>query len=281
MLARLLDPTDGFAAWRRMVADFPNAIPTIQFTDAETQSRQILRQAALLSRTGSMAIRIRENDSACICDIITQIISIIESPDQLLIIVDCGQGRQHLRQRANFACTTIERIVAGLDLPQVPFVRAVCMSNSFTTPKSGLTYYRNDDWRIWQTARESFPFLFGDYAAVYRSRRTTTFIPSDYLPSVVYPLDEAWLVYRHDNTNDDVGWVTGSAAIVAHERYLPAPETWGVQLIERAADGNINDVRWSRFWHAAKVNIHIHRQVEVATAAVSEFDEHGDDEYDV
>lgn len=277
-LSRLLDPTDGFAAWRRMVANFPNAIPVIQFTEAAGQARQILRQASLLSRAGSIAVRITQSADESIGDTISQIISIIDSPDQLLIIIDCGQGRQLLRQRAEFARNTIERIVGGLELSQVPLVRAVCMSNTFTKPGPGLTYYRNDDWRLWRVASESFPFLYGDYAAMHRFRRTTTFTPSDYLPTVVYPLDEAWLVYRHESANDDTGWVTGSAQIMAHERYRPVPDTWGVQLIERAAGGNIDDVRWSRFWHAAKVNIHIRRQIDVAAAAVAEFgDEDGEE----
>jgi hypothetical protein len=277
MLARLLDPADGFAAWRRQAAAFPNAIPVLQYTDAATQARSILRQASFFARTTSIAIRIRENDSHHIYDVVSQIISVLDSPDRLLIIIDCDQGRQYLRRRAEFARTAIARITDGLDPGQIALVRAVCMSNTFTKPNhDGLLLYRNNDWTIWREARQSFPFLFGDYAAMHRFRRMTTFAPSDYRPTVVYPLDDAWLVYRHADLNDDTGWTTGAAEIVAHERYRPVPDAWGAGVIQRAANGDTADVEASRFWHAVKVNIHLHRQIGVAAANIAALD--GDDD---
>ncbi|MCW2245138.1 hypothetical protein M2352_000729 [Azospirillum fermentarium] len=276
-LARLLDPSDGFSAWRRLVTTFPNAIPVIQYTDADAQARQILRQAAFFSRTGSIAIRIRQEDNARIFEIISQIISVIDSPDHLLIIIDCGQGRQRLRDRANFARNAIGRITEGLDPAQIALIRAVCMSNTFMKPNhDGLIYYRNDDWGIWRAARESFPFLFGDYAAMNRIRRMTTFTPSDYRATVVYPLNDAWLVYRHPDANDEAGWGAGAEEVVAHERYQPVPEVWGAEVIGRAANGDTADVLASRFWHAVKVNIHIHRQIGAAAVNVAGLD--GEDE---
>lgn len=278
LLARLLDPADGFAAWRQQAAAFPNAIPILQYTDAATQARSILRQASFFARTTSIAIRIRESDSHHIYEVVSQIISILESPDRLLIILDCDQGRRYLTRRSDFAKAAISRITDGLDPRQIALVRAVCMSNTFTKPNhDGLRLYHNYDWNIWREARQSFPFLFGDYAATHRFRRMTTFAPSDYRSTVVYPLDDAWLVYRHQDLNDEIGWTTGAAEIVEHGRYRPVPDVWGAGVIQRAANGDTADVAASRFWHAVKVNIHIHRQIGVAAANIAALDGDNDD----
>lgn len=273
-LAQLLDPMDGFSAWRRLVDSFPNAIPVLQYTDADTQARQILRQAALLARNGSIAVRVKEDDNPRIYEVVSQIFSIIDSPEHMLVIVDCGQGRQLIRQRADFARLAIGRMTDGLEPAQLACVRAVCISNTFTKPShDGLRHYRNDDWRIWREARQSFPFLFGDYTAMHRFRRMTTFTPSDFRATVVYPLEDAWLVYRHPDANDDGGWGAGAEEMVEHERFRPAPAVWGTGVIERAANGQTADVLASRFWHAVKVNIHIHRQMDVAARNVAGLDD--------
>src|SRR6185312_6289007 len=93
-LQELLNPADGFAVWRSYATQFPNAVPVLQFTDAERQQRQILRQASMLSAAvGSIAIRINRESGGIIPQLIASIMSVISSPDRMLLLVDCGQGR--------------------------------------------------------------------------------------------------------------------------------------------------------------------------------------------
>lgn len=273
-LLEMLDPTDGFAAWRQLVAQFPNAIPTIQYSEANSQAGQILRQAVLLSQGGGcVAIRISQQNGFDICRVIPQIVSILESPDRLLIVVDCYQRRTNISERASFAIEAMAQISGGVDLQSRPMLRAVCMSNSFTQPgHDGLREdYENLDWRLWREAREAFPFLYGDYAAMYRLRRQNTFVPPDWRATVVYPRERDWLVYRHPNASDPQGWQIGSAAILASDKYKPAPQIWGVRIIERAATGDLAGIDAARFWYGAKVNIHIHRQLPFSRQMVSEY----------
>ena len=113
----LLNPTDGFAAWRHLVARFPHAVPVIQFTDAAAQARSLLRQAALLSRGGqSIALRITQDHGDAIYAAIPQIISILDSPEQLLIIIDSGYSRRGIEQQSTFVIGAVGRIIAGIDL---------------------------------------------------------------------------------------------------------------------------------------------------------------------
>lgn len=271
-LESLLDPTDGFANWRRTVATFPNAIPMLKFNDPDAEGLSILRQAALLARDGgSLAIRFREDDSESAADTIATLASVLDSIDQLLIILDCGQHRQRLDDRVEFLQRTMRGILAGLEIGQRSRVRAVCMSNSFTAPNNDLFATRtNLDWRIWRRAREGFPFAYGDYAATPRPAAHSSFIPRDWRATVVYPLAESWTIYRHPDAGDETGYVSGTQELLEREDFEPAPDTWGTNLIRRAAAGTAQDELSARFWYAAKVNIHIHRQIQHAATMVAE-----------
>jgi hypothetical protein len=275
LLANLLNPADGFHAWRQLVSGFKNAVPTIQFTDASTQARQIIRQAARLSEGNqSVAIRITQESGIAIYPVIANIISILGSPNQILIVIDCGQGRQFISPRAKFARDAITQILANLDISERPLVRAVCMANSFPRPThQGLLPRKNYDWRLWREAREAFPFTFGDYGAMHRIPRSS-FVPPG-VPTVVFPLDDEWLIYRHDSASDPKGWIEGSKAIVTSEKFANAPAIWGTAIIQQASSGDISGIDQASYWHASKVNIHIHRQIDYAK---NNFMSYGDDD---
>jgi hypothetical protein len=274
ILRDLLMPDEGFEAWRKKAASYPNAVPVLQFTDAANQSRAILRQGALLAAGGnSIAIRVRQDNAADLIETIGSLISILDSPSQLLIVVDCGQRRTGISERAGFARETIAGILNLLDVVERPLVRAVCMSNSFTqSSHNGLRDYENHDWRLWREARDSFPFLFGDYAAIQRRQRSNTFVPPDFRASLALSLDEIWLYYRDQNANDREGWVNGAAEIVARPEFAMAPDCWGKRLISRAAGSDIEGIDSARFWYAAKVNTHLTRHAVYAAANISDYE---------
>jgi hypothetical protein len=265
-LAKLLSPTDGFLEWRLVASQFPNAIPVLQFSDPQAEARSILRQASFFSKLGTcMAIRVRSDSVPSIYPVIGQVLSILDSPDKLLLIVDCDQGRQYLQSRSAFAMSFMMMVYSELELPHRPFLRAVVLSNSFTSPQhEKLELYKSFDWRLWNLCRAVFPFSIGDYAAMFRRKRQNTYVPSDSRPTVVFPLDDAWLVYRDDNLNDLAGWVRGAKAVSDDPRFVPTPLTWGAQEIVRASHGDTILLDSSRYWNAVKVNIHIHRQIRYA-----------------
>ncbi len=261
----LLNPSDGFEAWRSLASKFPTAAPALQFTDPETQGKHILRQAAMLVKSGCncMAIRIAAETNEAIFPIVGQIISILESAAQLLVIIDCGQGRQKISERAEFAKKAIARIVEEVEPSQAQALSAVCLSDFFMSPSAtGLVPYENNSWELWTQASETFPFLFGDYCAHTRHKKANTFMPGEWKAQVVYPLPKSWLVYRHPNSQDAQGWIDGAKAIAADDELFDGfPKCWGGELLKSAANGNIEGVASARFWHAAKINMHIHRQI--------------------
>jgi len=260
-LAKLLDPTDGFKAWREFVTPFPTAVPTLQFTDASSQSAAILRQGALLARSGSIAVRISPETADEIFDVIIQLISILDSAEALLIIFDCGYGRTGIADRAAFAKQGISRVLSEIDVLQRANLRAVCLSNSFPNAShDGLKPYENLDWTLWQEASEAFPFTFGDYGAIHRRKSTTMYVPGDWRATVIYPLNDKWLIYRDPNSKDQQGWITGSREVLtAAEK--DKTNCWGASMVENAAKEKIEECKSPRFWYAAKVNMHLHRQI--------------------
>lgn len=273
-LLALLSPVDGFAAWRTCVSAFPHAVPVLQFTDPATQGKSILRQAAQLWKAGfeRLAIRVTQECSDDIFPIIGQIIAFLDSADQLLLIVDCGQGRTQIAERAEFAKKAAARVVEELDASQVLSLSAVCLNDTFPS-QTETKVYESYSWELWREASTGFPFSYGDYAANRRIKKQTTYMPGDWKAQVVYALPEAWIVYRHANAQDAQGWIDGSKAVMAHACFDEGITCWGSSIMKSAAVGNLDASGSARFWHGAKINMHIHRQIRYARDVAISADE--------
>ena len=214
-------PTDGFVKWRECALKFENAIPVLQFTDPASQAKNILRQAAQFWKSGveRMAIRVTPETSEEIFPIIGQIVAFLDSAEQLLLIVDCGQGRQQIPERIEFAKRSVARVLEELDPSQVLNLSAVCLHDSYTSPPETAKIYESYSRELWREASTGFPFLFGDYSGHRRLKKSTTFMPGEWKAQVVYALSESWIVYRHDNSQDPEGWIVGSKAILKHSAW--------------------------------------------------------------
>jgi hypothetical protein len=282
-LAALLDPADGFSAWRKLSQKYGNSVPVIQYTDPSSQKLQILRQGALLSANGqSVAIRVSEDSYKELCPIISQLLAIMIDSGQLLIMIDCGQGRTSNSERAAFAKDAIGMVLLDLDIDQKSRVVAVCISNSYTDPShSDLKKLQNYDPEIWLDARDAFPFSYGDYAASYRPNALSSYKPWSWRPTVVYPLDDAWMVYRHQNAGDPDGFVEGAKAIILDLGSEPKVECWGADILRAANQGNLMGADSPKDWRAIKVNMHLHRQISASSARIDDlnpgFGETGED----
>lgn len=261
-LSNFLRPTNGFENWRDLTAGFPDAVPVLQFTNPAAQQLNIIRQASLLSQGGrSIAMRIRGYMSETTCSIAAQILSMLPSSSQLLLIFDAGQGRRDPEARAQWIAESMDSILSQVDIQQQAGLVAVAMSNSFNPPShNGMREVTNRDWEVWSGASETFSFRFGDYGGSPRTNDLSSFVPRNYRATVVYTNDDTWLVNRHENSDDPAGWVLGSQAIINHEDYVPI-ECWANGIIsDVAAAGALGAHTTPRTWHAVRVNGHIERQ---------------------
>ncbi|MBZ8132893.1 beta family protein [Afifella sp. IM 167] len=266
-LTSLLAPDDGFANWRQLVEKFPKAVPVLQFTDLESQDKQVLRQASQLAKAGfeHLALRITQETNEAVFATAGQVAAILDSPLQLLLIIDCGQGRQRIAERAEFAKLAIARVMEEMEPSQTLQLNAVCVSDSYTQPPDGTPrLYESHSWELWRQASETFPFLFGDYGAHYRLKKASTYMPGDWRAQVVYSLREGWITYKHPNAQDPQGWIEGAKKVLGDSNCDKENDCWGSQLLEAAESGNIEGASSARFWHGAKINMHIHRQIRYA-----------------
>lgn len=274
-LSAAINPRNGFEQWRKIAAQFPNAVPVLQFSDVVDERQQVLRQASLFFAEGRrIAVRVLPEVAISRPDLIAQIVSISPQTENVLIILDCGQGRQRISDRAVSAVEAIARVRDQIDISQRASMSAVCVSSSFTQPPGPFPRdYESREPELWRQASEAFPFLLGDYAAMYRRTSATTFVPGEWVATVVCPLDDSWLVYKHDNQKDASGWIEGAKAVVgmlsaAGEKM---PRVWGGEVIARACRGDLSDADKVSVWHAVKVNIHIHRQIKSAPSRISDY----------
>jgi hypothetical protein len=214
----------------------------------------------MLARNGSIAVRIYAETDPAIFSVIALLVATLDTASSLLIMVDCGQGRMRIAERAEFARKAIAIILSEVDILQRPDIRAVCLSNSFPNAShDNLKEYQNLDLELFEEASETFPFIYGDYAAVFRRRNTTMYLPGEWRATVISPSKGGWLIYRDPNAKDAEGWKTGSKQIQEDDNFVPL-DAWGATVIAKAASGNIEESKSPRYWYAAKVNLHIHNQ---------------------
>jgi len=263
-LSSLLDPQNGFQSWRSLCSEFENSVPVIQFRDALKQSNSILRQASLLSnKHDKLAIRITHNTDENIFRVIGQIIAVIDKVSDLLIILDAGQGRLKKEGRVDFAKNAIAKIKSEVEPSQSADLEFVFLHDSYTTPSAKpLVKYANYAWELWDEVNSEFSVSFGDYTAHKRISKKNTYVPGEWKATVVYPLDEMWLVYRDANNQDADGWIRGARSVCEQEEFEGVPECWGGKILQNAFDGDLAATSSAKYWHAAKINMHIHRQIK-------------------
>lgn len=258
-LAELLNPARGFEAWRNLVAEFPAAIPIIQYSDLSAQRLQVLRQAAYFARAGKVGLRLFYPFDEVSVSLAEDVIALFENPSDLLLILDCGQSRLKTLERALAARSAVERIQKTIDLREQPMLRAVCLSGSFRDPNEhGPKQIPILDRKLWLQASESFPFIYGDYASSTR-KGPSTFIPSTWIATVFLATKRNWLTYRCENQADPSGWIQGAKHLLA--KYADqVPSCWGGELIRKAANDDISNANAPRFWRSARINTHLHVQ---------------------
>jgi hypothetical protein len=89
------------------------------------------------------------------------------------------------------------------------------------------------------------------------------FVPGDWRATVIYPLNDKWVIYRDPNLKDQQGWIKGSGEVLSAAGD-DKTKCWGSSIVEKASGGKLDDYKSPRFWYAAKVNMHLHRQISAS-----------------
>jgi len=268
----LCNPDDAYASWRAMARQHPNAVPVALLRE-DAPERPFIQQVRRIERDyGVVVIRSRRptQDLASL----QAALSAADDVNNVLIILDFGYIRGAMEARENEAL----RIITALRTIDAA-ARIVTMASSF--PKAVSAYgdtrgsleiiERDFHWHIGGDAVAGY----GDHASVY----PVPFEPqiSRFVPRIDYCLDYRW--YYERRREDDGGYVACANAVVG----LPdwdaefARRSWGAAVINETAHSRTVPAGFGSpsNWIAARINMHIERQAELAARPPAD---DGDDE---
>ena len=265
---KLSDPENGFAAWRDFVSAQNNAVPTALLT-SDAPLRDVVRQVMLLESAGQQVV-VRSRSPQSDLQILSAIISAVDTVDSLLIVLDFGYVRSRAKARAIEAANVINALREVDDA-----ARIVVMGSSY--PKSAAAY---DDAAaaLEIEERAMHAALGGDTVAIYGDFASIHPEPMEpmmtrFVPRIDYPLPDAWIFRR---VRADQGGYQRCAQLITElvdwDPSLVKNKVWGAEKIDLAAKGDLTSMNSPAPWIAVRVNLHLWQQIHYRDGA-SEVDD--------
>lgn len=270
---------DGFAAWRKFLDKYEQIIPVVQITK-NARLRDLTKQSKELERSGrSLAFRISDLEH----DVDRVIVSLasLDKPGSALVILDMGYIRNAVPVAASAAIRAINSV-----REEIPEANICLTSTSF--PQSVTSFARNArgtcgtidilERDLYDSVGGRGVCLFGDHGSihsvVYPDAR------GRYVPRIDLPLDDAWYFERRPDTTSE-GYISAATSILEEHPFVENLPEWGAKMIRRAASGNVDGMGSPAKWIAARVNMHITRQLNLAQTLSEAEDVSDDDDFDV
>lgn len=269
----LCSPDDAYAAWRNFASSHPSAIPVAYLQDGSTE-RPFIQQVRRLERDHNVAV-IRSRHPAHDLAALQAAMSAVDDVNNMLIILDFGyiRGAQDVRKAEALRLVTALRTID-------PAVRIVLMSSSF--PKA-VSAYGDVNGTLEIIERDFHWQLGGDDVTIYGDHASIFPLPSEptmsrWVPRIDYCLPLHWTYRRYRDDN-------GGFARCARE-ITSSPDwdeefcalSWGADIIRQTALAGeaLEGFGAPANWIAARVNMHIERQLALATAPADEDDDFDD-----
>ncbi|MBB5191193.1 hypothetical protein HNQ50_001916 [Silvimonas terrae] len=266
-LQKLLDPNDGFSLWKEFTANIENVIPVVQITSSSKMA-QVIRQArAFESRgLGKLAFRLPFNPQ--IISFASAALASLDSADNALVIVDAGYIRDSMASSLIASVNTINEIRDGVEEATIAVISSSFPSSvtSFLTggPSTGVIGILERDLHEQIGADAA---IYGDYGSIHAKVYVTG--GGRYTPRIDYPSPEDWCFERRPDTTSE-GYIDAAQALLDKIPSIAKEDTWGAEMIRKAAAGSIDGMKTPSSWIAARVNMHIERQVNVYPATFAD-----------
>ncbi|AQQ28600.1 MULTISPECIES: beta family protein [Burkholderia cepacia complex] len=268
VFGQLLSPDNNFNAWRDYIGRFDDAIPVVQIVPDVTR-RQIFRQAQLIERRHEkLAFRVRNPGQEL--PLVINALSALDDPDNAIVFIDLKYVRGIERDAAAVATDAIDRIRA-----EVASARIVVLSSSFPaylgtfaedegeTRGSIEILERQLHAQLIDDGREC---LYGDYASIHPIIRRGG--GGTFIPRIDAPHAFTWNFERRPELSEQrrEGYQECATALLSRYPELNGNDCWGAAMIRQAAVGDPHGLAPSP-WIAARVNIHLSRQIDYADEA--------------
>ncbi len=257
----LLEPDNGFAAWREFVVRQPNSVPTA-LLPVDAPIRDVVQQVRRLERDRTQVV-IRSRAPMADLAALQAALSAVDDVNNLMIILDFGYVRSRVSALAVEAAHIINALRETDDA-----ARIVVMGSSY--PKSAAAY---DDAgaAIPIQERAMHATLGGDAVAIYGDYGSIHPEPMEpmmarFVPRIDYSLPDAWIFRRV--RADQGGFQRCAQLITELTDWQPdlVTQVWGAEKINAAADGDLTSMGTPGPWIAVRVNLHLWQQIHYRDA---------------
>lgn len=264
----LLSPDNNFKKWRDYIHEFNDAIPVVQIVPDVTR-RQIFRQAQLIERThGNLAFRVRNPGREL--PLVINALSALDEPDNAIVFVDLKYIRALEREALAVATDAIDRIRA-----EIEDARIVVLSSSFPAYLAGFAEDEGETRGSIEILERQLhaelidngrDCIYGDYASIHPVIRRGG--GGKFIPRIDAPHAFSWNFERRPELSKErpEGYRACAAALLEQYPELEDNDCWGAAMIRQAADGDPHGLAPSP-WIAARVNMHLSRQIDYADEA--------------
>ncbi|MCJ8143840.1 beta family protein [Ancylobacter sp. A5.8] len=259
-IAALRDPKNGYDNWYSFVAEKPNVIPCALIGDLTQLPFQIQKLSSL---NRGIVIRVKLSDIEKYDTVIQTAAQYINS-DQLLFVFDFEHRGRELLASASQADAYIKKFSQ--------FFPSGNMCVSATTFPSDFAS---------RTEQEIYERLL--YNELSKNTHGVNLIYSDHAstrvdplggggggiyPRIDYPLEQLWKFRRSSESITGVtevekisSYTKLAASLIREDFWDKKLRLWGVQMIEKIANGDPTGAMTPARCTAVRINIHLHRQL--------------------
>jgi len=261
-IKHLKDSANNFENWRKFIGKI-NAlvIPVIQITP-DSKTSQIIRQARALEKTGSNRVAFKVRNFGEDTTKIIAALSALDSAENAITIIDAGYVRDSLPASLAGCISTINEIRDEVEDAEITITATSFPSSvvSFLDPNSGgkrglIPMYES---KIHDTIGAGAA-IYGDHGSIHSRVYITG--GGRYTPRIDYPLNDAWIFERRPE-NNSTGYIDAAKKLLTSYAEIAEDESWGADKIRLAAQGEIEGMKTPASWIAARVNMHISKQID-------------------
>jgi hypothetical protein len=257
---KLRDAANNFENWRKFVLEQDkNIIPVVQITP-ESKLSHVIRQARAFESIGrKLAFKIR-NFGTDTTEIVAAL-SALDDAENALVIIDAGYIRETLPASLAGCVTAINEIrdeVADAIITVVSTSFPASVVSFLDANSKGERGVINILETKLHAAIGSDAAIYGDHGSIHS--RVYIAKGGRYTPRIDYPLHDAWVFERRPE-RDSTGYVDAAKSLIEAYAEISEDESWGAKMIRQAANGEIDGMKTPASWIAARVNMHISKQI--------------------
>ena len=275
-IRELRNSDNNFQAWQDFIKKISaEVIPVIQITK-QTKMSQVIRQAREFENS-SIKIAFKIKNFGKDTPEIIAALSALDSTENALTIIDAGYTRETLSASLAGCITAINEI-----REEVPESIITTLSTSFP---SSVTQFLDPNSKgqrglipMFETklhaAIGSDAAIYGDHGSIHSGVYTAR--GGRYTPRIDYPLNDVWVFERRPENNSS-GYIDAARVILEAYPEIQEDDSWGALMIRRAASGEIDGMKTPSSWIAARVNMHISKQILLTSDILLSDEEDFDD----